>query len=284
MHILHHKAKPETSQATPRLLGKSFLLTQPEAQAGELEIVLKTHGGHVILCPTIQIVANQCSTDVGLKDDKKYPFDWIIFTSKNTVRFFFAQLKTNGLDIEKIRHCKICAVGPQTAELVESYGVNVHLVPQQYTAEGIVEEFDKQSTKSLRFLYPRGDKARNVINQSLSARGNVVYSPILYRTLPPDELPEPALNALSQRMVHCAIFTAPSMVEHLAQILGKAEFSRLLKGVVIASIGPITSQACLQYGLTVHIEAKTYTLASLADEILEKDSHKAEIFSCYEGK
>ena len=82
--------------ATHRLLGKSFLLTQPEAQAVELESILKSHGGHVIPCPTIQIVPTQCPTDIGLKDDKKSPFDWIIFTSKNTVRFFFAQLKASG--------------------------------------------------------------------------------------------------------------------------------------------------------------------------------------------
>lgn len=271
-------------QATHRLLGTSFLLTQPEDQAGELVGILKSHGGHVIPCPTIQIVPTQCPTDIGVTDGKKCTFDWIIFTSKNTVRFFFAQLKISGFDVQNISHCKICAVGPQTAELLQAYGVSVDLVPKHYTAEGIIDEFDKQSAKGLRFLYPRGDKARNVIKEGLSGRGNEVYSPILYRTLAPDELPEPALKALSQGRVDSAIFTAPSMVVNLAQILGKSEFNRLLKGVVVASIGPITSQACHRHGLAVHIEAKTYTLASLADEILEKYSNKSEIFSRCEEK
>ncbi len=260
------------------------MLTQAEIDSGKLSKLLQANGGQVIPCPTIQIVPTQCPTDIGVKDDKKYPVDWIIFTSKNTVRFFFAQLKTSGRDVQTISHCKICAVGPQTAELLEAYGVSVDLVPKHYTAEGVVEEFDKQGARGLRFLYPRGDKARNVIIEGLSAQGNEVFSPILYRTLPPDELPEPALKALSQRRVDCAIFTAPSMVEHLAQILGKAEFNRLLKGVVITSIGPITSQACHRYGLTVHIEAKRYTLAGLADEILEEYPNESEPFSRCEEK
>jgi uroporphyrinogen III methyltransferase/synthase len=40
----------------------------------------------------------------------------------------------------------------------------------------------------------------------------------------------------------------------------------------VASIGPITSQTCKEYGLKVAIEAKKFTLEGLADAILKKSS------------
>lgn len=269
MHNLDYKKNSGDHLANGNLSGKSFLLTQPEIDSGELSKTLGINGAQVIRCPTIQIVPTQASMGPGLLSSIDSSFDWIIFTSKNTVRIFFEQLETKAA---KIRSCKICAVGPQTAELLAAYGVATDLIPSHYTAEGIVDAFAKQNNKSLRILYPKGDKARNVINENLEAYGHKVYSPVLYQTLPPDDLPKQARKALRQKRVDCAIFTAPSMVENLAEILGEDLFKKTLTNVLIASIGPITSQACHRYGLTVGIEANPYTVASLAEEILRRSS------------
>ena len=270
MHNLDHKQHPADSLTSCKLSGKSFLLTQPEIDSGELSKILELNGAQVIRCPTIQIVSTQSSMDPGFLPSINSSFDWIIFTSKNTVRFFLGQFETSKTAVAIIKNCKICAVGPQTAELLGTYGVSTDLIPRHYTAEGIVEAFDKLNKKNLRILYPKGDKARNVINEKLAANGHEVYSPVLYRTLPPDALPKQARDALRQQRVDCAIFTAPSMVENLAKILGEDLFKRTLTNVLIASIGPITSEACNKHGLTVDIEADPYTLTSLAEEIIRR--------------
>lgn len=270
MHILDHEENPENGVASRKLSGKSFLLTQAETDSGKLTKLLQANGGQVIRCPTIRIVPTQSPIDSCLLTDINNSFDWIIFTSKNTVKYFFEQPKVSGAVLPNIRACKICAVGPQTAELLEAYGLTTDLIPRHYTAEGIVEAFDKHNNKNLRILYPKGDKARNVINENLEANGHEVYSPILYRTLPPGDLPKQAQKALRQKQIACAIFTAPSMVENLAKILGEEQFKMTLANVLIASIGPITSQACHKLGLSVDIEADPYTLASLAEEILQQ--------------
>jgi uroporphyrinogen III methyltransferase/synthase len=272
MHILDHEANPENGVVSRKLSGKSFLLTQPESGSGELSKTLELNDAQVIRCPMIRIVSTQASMGLGLLSSIDSSFDWIIFTSKNAVRFFFEQLEASKVTAAKIRSCKICAVGPQTAELLAAYGISTDLIPRHYTAEGIVEAFATQNKKSLRILYPKGDKARNVINENLAANGHKVYSPVLYRTLPPDDLPKQARKALRKKQVDCAIFTAPSMVENLAKILGDDLFKKTLTSVLIASIGPITSQACHRYGLNVDIEANPHTLASLAEEILRRSS------------
>ncbi len=249
------------------LLGKTFLVTRSMEQTGEFESLLQSYGGSVLECPTIQIVPAEGHIELDSALVNLGSYDWVIFTSQNTVTYFFRRLATLGLDNRALGTCRICAVGPKTAELLLAQGVTVHLVPDKYTAEGVVEAFSGRQERNRRVLFARGDRARPVIVEGLKHQGYEVASPILYRNLTPGRIPDQALRTLTERQVDCVIFSAPSTVVNLAQILGEPSFHDLLQGVTVASIGPITSQACHQYGLTVHIEAKTYTLASLAEEI-----------------
>jgi uroporphyrinogen III methyltransferase/synthase len=51
-------------------------------------------------------------------------------------------------------------------------------------------------------------------------------------------------------------------------MLGENRFLRLLDGVAVASIGPVTTKTCLELGLQVHIEPEKYTLEKMTEEIV----------------
>ena len=60
-------------------------------------------------------------------------------------------------------------------------------------------------------------------------------------------------------------FTSSSTVINLMhQIDGETE---LLKDVTLACIGPITADACRQFGLTPHIISDTFTIKGLTEAI-----------------
>jgi uroporphyrinogen III methyltransferase/synthase len=50
-------------------------------------------------------------------------------------------------------------------------------------------------------------------------------------------------------------------------MMGEELMLDMLKGVKVASIGPITSQSCRELGLKVDIEAESFTLDSLTEAI-----------------
>lgn len=250
------------------LSGKTFLVTRPIEQAGEIASILKSHGGRVLECPTIRIVQAKCHAELDSALANIGSFDWAVFTSQNTVAHFFNRLATLGCDNRALSTCRICAVGPMTAEILHAQGVTVHLVPDKYTAEGIVEAFSSLKARRGRVLLPRGDRARSVIREGLTHQGYEVIAPILYYNVTPDGISDQAMTALSKQQVDCIIFTAPSAVINLAKTLGETQFYELLKGVTVAAIGPITSQACDRLALRPSIVAQKYTLASLADEIV----------------
>ena len=62
-------------------------------------------------------------------------------------------------------------------------------------------------------------------------------------------------------------FTSSSTVTNFAKLVGEDRLPETLRGVVIASIGPITSQTLRKIGLTVTVEAQESTMVGLVGAI-----------------
>ncbi len=58
-------------------------------------------------------------------------------------------------------------------------------------------------------------------------------------------------------------------------MLGENRLLRLLEGVTVAAIGPVTANSCRDLGLEVAIEPKEYTLAALTEEMVKYFRDKA---------
>ena len=250
------------------LFGRSILVTRGADQAGEFNATLMRLGARVYGCPTILITPPKSYDDLDralLELDK---FHWIVFTSYNAVSYFFGRLNERGLDTRALGGCRICAVGPKTAAALATFGVRADLVPSDYKAQGVVAAFAKLDITAKRILFPRGDRAREVIPEELARMGARVAAPITYANEAPDQIPVESLRALEERRVDCVTFTSSSTVQNLASILGDNRFLQLMAGVRVASIGPVTSKSCRDLGLEVHMEPAEYTLDALAAELI----------------
>lgn len=249
------------------LFGKRLMVTRAAAQAGEFATMLSNRGAAVIECPTIRLIEPEQwePLDDTLRNIATY--DWVVLTSVNAVRCFFRRLDTLGQDARSLAGCRVCAVGPKTAEAIRGCGITPDLIPTDYKAEGVVAELSKLDISGKKILFPRADRAREAIPCELRNRGAQVDAPIAYRTVLPDRLPPEAVFALEKRSVDCITFTSSSTVQNLASMLGEDRMLDMLKGVAIASIGPVTSRSCRALGLRVDIEPAEYTLGALTDAI-----------------
>jgi uroporphyrinogen III methyltransferase/synthase len=245
------------------LCNKKIVVTRAAEQAGEFSSKLAVRGATVLECPTIRLVEPESWQLLDLAIRELPSYDWLILTSANAVRFFFQRMDTLGLDARALASCRICAVGPKTADEIRSFGIKPDLVPNDYKAEGVVDEFARLDMQGTRVLFPRADKARDVIPRELKRIGALVDSPVAYRNVFPERLPPETLFALEKRSVDCITFTSSSTVQNLAAMLGEELMLDMLKGVTVASIGPITSKSCRDLGLKVDIEPQSYTLDAL---------------------
>lgn len=254
------------------LLGRTVLVTRAEGQAGEFSALLEAQGARVVECPTIRLDP-ALSAEIDAAFEHLSGYDWLVLTSANAVRFFFARLQGLDLDAGALGRCRICAVGPKTAAALAAHGIDADMIPSDHKGEGVVAAFSEIDLKGARVLFPRADKAREVIPEGLTALGARVDAPVLYRNVVPEELPAAALEALEAGEVDCAVFTASSTAENLAAMLGPERFSTLLGGVVAAAIGPIAAGTCRRLGLEVAVEPEVYTLEALTDAL-------ANYFAC----
>jgi uroporphyrinogen III methyltransferase / synthase len=250
------------------LHGRSVMVTRGADQAGEFTSKLERLGAKVYTCPTIEITPPVSYRELDLCMESLSSIDWIVFTSYNAVKYFFCRLADHELDTRALGRCRVCAVGPKTAAALAQFGLRADLVPDDYKAEGVVAAFATMDIKGKRVLFPRGDRAREVVPDELRAMGAEVLAPVAYANLTPEQLPDDALRALEERRVDCVTFTSSSTVENLASILGDNRFLHLMEGVSVASIGPITSRSCRELGLDVHIEPAEYTLDALAAQMI----------------
>jgi uroporphyrinogen III methyltransferase/synthase len=250
------------------LFGTGILVTRATDQAGVFTRLLQGYGARVYECPTITVTPPEDFTELDDAIRALSGFDWLIFTSANGVNAFFHRLQQLGLDSRALGPCRVAVVGPRTGEVLAARGIRPDLIPTGYHAEGVVEAFGKLDVAGKRALYPRGDRARDVIGPGLGMLGMEVVAPVAYRTMTPDSLPREAIEAFDEKRIRCITFTSSSAVSNLATLVGENRLLHLLEGVVVASIGPITSATCGELGLRVEIEPAESTIEALTEEIV----------------
>ena len=249
------------------LFGKRILNTRATDQAAELTALLEAQGAEVIEAPTIELVAPESYDELDRAIAELETFAWLILTSANGVRYFFRRLEELGRDARALGSCRICVVGPKTAAGLAAYGLRADLVAAEFKGEGVVAALAETALKDKKVLFPKADRAREVIPTELTKLGATVFAPVLYRNHVPAVLPEAARAALEAGEIDCVAFTASSTVDNLAVLLGDNLAARL-KGVAVASIGPITSKTCRKHGLEVAVEPTEYTLEALVEGIV----------------
>lgn len=248
------------------LFGQRILVTRAREQASAFSEMIEEAGGEAWEAPTIVIDSQSDSAELQAAATKAGDYDWIIFTSVNGVRAFFAALKNNHQDIRSLGDAKICAIGPKTKEALENMGLLVAAMPEKFVAESVLECLKPLLKPGEKILLPRSDLARTVLVDVLKELGMVVDEVVAYRTKKVDQFDEQIREKLAEGSIHIVTFTSSSTVKNFMEIV---QDPKLLEGVKLASIGPVTTEALQSFGLAPDIEASTYTIQGLFDAIVE---------------
>ncbi|SHJ67015.1 uroporphyrinogen-III C-methyltransferase [Desulfofundulus thermosubterraneus] len=251
------------------LFGKRVLVTRSREQASQLSRAIEALGGEAVEFPTIQIVEPESYEPMDGAIARLDSYRWIIFTSVNGVRFFFSRLLQQGKDVRDLKGANLCAIGPKTKEALERYALKVTHVPDEYRAEQIIAGLKDQIKPGERVLLPRADIARKVLTEMLSGLGAVVDEVVAYRTIPAREDTQLVRQMLAEGKIHIITFTSSSTVRSFVELLKEHQLSRLLQGITVACIGPVTAQTARELGLPVHVQARRYTIEGLVEAVVE---------------
>ena len=164
--------------------GAVIVVTRPRAQAQRLVDLIESGGGKAVRFPALEI--EQAEADTGLKNTLGHldQFDMAIFISANAVEYGATLLKQcNGALPEGIT---LAAVGKSTAEALDKQWQRPILTPAQgFNSEALLELEALQQVAERRIVIFRGCGGRELLAETLSARGaQVTYAEVYRRCRP----------------------------------------------------------------------------------------------------
>ena len=266
--VVHLRNKLKWFEQRP-LLGKRIVVTRARQQASDLVGLLSDLGAECLEYPTIKIMPPEDLEPVKQAVENLSAYDWIVFTSVNGVDYFFEQLFAAGKDVRAFGRMKTAAIGPATAGRLREFGLTSDIIPKTYRAESVIEAFKDQQLKDKKILLPRAAAARPILPKELKKMGAEVEEIPAYETLKVTESTDDLVQQLQDRRIDLITFTSSSTVKNFKALLPSENFKKLIQGVTIASIGPITTDTASELGFEVHITADSYTIPGLVDAILQ---------------
>jgi uroporphyrinogen III methyltransferase/synthase len=253
------------------LRGRSVVVTRPLDQARALAEPLAALGAEVLAMPVLEVVDPPDSGPIDDAIRELASFDWVVLTSSNAVDRFFARLRCAEASAEGLSAVKVAAVGSATADRMREQGVEPDLVPARARAEGLVEAFRELGVGSgCRVLVPRALKAREVLPDALREMGAEVEVAPVYQVVPVE--PDPGVVArLREGTVDCVTFTSGAIAREFVNALEAAglDAGDVMSRLVLATIGPVTTDDLEVIGYRAGIEAPQATMRSLAEAIAE---------------
>ena len=263
------RVQPKLTKNRP-LTGVRVLVGRARHQAGSLSGELRKLGAQVLEIPFIEIRKPRSlrSLDSALKSLDKY--DWLILTSVNGVDAMWSRLAKLRVQKELISTMHVAAIGPATKRAIEQNGLTVHVMPKEYVAESVVRSLKKR-VKGKRVLLVRAKIARDVIPRELRKAGAHVDVVEGYETVVPLSSRRRLQAALQnpKKRPHVVAFTSSSTARNFVELLGNSRTPKLLNGMRMASIGPVTSATLRELGLPVDIAAREFTIPGLVQAIAD---------------
>ena len=253
------------------LFGRRVLVTRPREQARDLVERLTALGADTVEAPMIRITPPDDPTPLLQAAEHPEAFDWIIFTSANSVEGFMTALLSHHRDVRALKGPRLCTVGPGTAERLRRYSVVADLLPDEYRAEAVLDALAASgSLEGARVLLPRSDIGREVVAQQLRQVGAVVTDVIAYRTVLDEVQREgdpDVYGMMLEGRIDVVTFTSASAVRNFVKVYGADQVADLLKNATVAVIGPVTADAAREAGIAVTVQPASYTIGGLVDAI-----------------
>jgi uroporphyrinogen III methyltransferase/synthase len=248
------------------LFGKGLVITRdPDGNADSARKII-ARGGRPVEYPTLAIQPLTNRSEF-LRVLAEFPgYAWVVFTSANGVRIFFDVLRELGKDARVFGGRKIAAIGPITADSLESFGIRADFVPEVFTGRELARQLiGYTDLRDKKVLLLRSEIASDELVEALETGGAAVTDVAVYTAVSHKGDHAALVGQMQQGKIQWLTFASPSAVRaFFEQIPPEAVHSYEIK---VASVGPVTSKELIQCGVRVDVEAKEHTIDGLLDAI-----------------
>jgi uroporphyrinogen-III synthase len=247
-----------------------------EARTGaHLAQLIARHGAVPLLAPALEEVpdVDPAALEILLQDWIARPFRMMIFQTGVGTRALFQVTDSLGSTsklLGLLEQATVVVRGPKPTGELNARGVRIDIrAASPFTSETVMAAIEASPLAGARVVVQRYGEANRRLCESLTGRGASVQEIATYRwALPRDTGPlERLIDALARSAVDAVVFTSAVQVKHLFAVAEQracaAGLPVLLRGLIVASIGPVCSRALEERGITPSFEADPPKLGPL---------------------
>ena len=263
------------------------VLVLESRRARELGLIVTSYGGEPLIAPSMREVPIESNADaVRFIDDLiAGDFDVVVLLTGVGARALLDIVQrvqgTKKRMIDALRETVVVARGPKPLAVMREVDVPVFLTaPEPNTWRELIAALDSRksdlSLDGLSVAVQEYGASNPELLAALEARGaRVTAVPVYQWALPEDTGPlRNAARAIAEGELDVALFTSATQAVHLMKIAAEMKIAdrvlARLRQMIVASIGPTTSEELRQRGLQVDLESSHPKMGFLAREAAER--------------
>jgi uroporphyrinogen-III synthase len=252
------------------------VLSLESRRAAEMATLIHKQGGDPFVAPSMREMPLEANPEAFFFAERLFAgdFDMIILLTGVGTRYLDRVLSTRypaGKFIEALRQITVVVRGPKPAAVMREWQVPFAVqAPEPNTWRELLAAIEGRPER--RVAVQEYGKPNQDLLAGLRASGRDVTTVRVYEWgLPEDTAPlREAVHRLAEGKVDVALFTTSIQVAHLFRIAAEEHLEEpvraALQKVVIASIGPTTSEELVEYGIKPHMEPTHPKMGLLVNE------------------
>lgn len=263
------------------LLSGLTLLSFESRRAGEIGELIAGHGGRVLSAPSMREIALGANDAAHAFLDRLQVggFDVVVFLTGVGTEALVAALAahcTADRLAELLRNVTVVARGPKPRAALRRLGREPdHTVPEPNTWRELLQSLQSLCSplRGARLAVQEYGVSNRELMAALAGLGVEVTAVPVYRWALPEDL-EPlrdGIRALAAGSADVVLFTSAQQCAHVMQIAGEMELTAAVlaaaRRTVVASVGPICSEALRAAGWPVDIEPEKPKMGPLVRQV-----------------
>ena len=264
------------------------VLVLESRRSRELAALVSTYGGQPLVAPALREVPLESNSDAMAFADGLIAgtFDLVVLLTGVGTRALLAVVDHAGRRVEfvaALARTKVAVRGPKPTAVLRELQIQPWVAaPEPNTWRELLAALDAKAgqagLRGLRVAVQEYGAANPDLLQGLQSRGAHVIRVPVYRWALPEDI-EPlrrAAQAVAGGELEVAIFTTATQVVHLLQVAATMNLEDAVRSglsrLVVASIGPTTSQELREQGVSIDLEASHPKMGFLAREAAEQSA------------
>jgi len=256
------------------------VLSLESRRASEIETLIRLAGGDPLVAPSMRETPLERNSQALSFAERLFAdqFDMLILLTGVGTRLLNQVIETRwppGAFADALRRITVVARGPKPMAVMREWGVPVAiLVPEPNTWREILAATEGRSEKRVA-VQEYGRPSQELVDGLLARGAEVTSVPVYQWDLPEDLGPlREAVRRLAAGEIDVFLLTSSVQFEHLLRIAAElgleSDVRRAFRDIVIASIGPTTSETLAELGQPADFEPSHPKMGLLVNETAQQ--------------